>query len=193
MLCALLLQCVHTFYHWSVFEWSFGLLNHQSISFASVEVFRSNHTVHSRFLSCSINLVFVNNWWCMIFRDDSSTLHINEARKAAARFDTPVQSQTSARTGMSGRGRFCLLFGLYLLLSLSLISLVLWSLLNITPLLLLLEVPLYRGRWWNCLAFSNLRLFLFYLPYILAYRSRHRIGRTISFVLKKFNLELTRT
>ena len=31
------------------------------------------------------------------------------------------------------------------------------------------------------------------LLYILAYRSRHRIGRTISFVLKKFNLELTRT
>ena len=31
------------------------------------------------------------------------------------------------------------------------------------------------------------------LPYILAYRSHHRIGRTISFVLKKLNLALTRT
>ena len=31
------------------------------------------------------------------------------------------------------------------------------------------------------------------LPYILAYRSHHRIGHTISFVLKKLNSELTRT
>ena len=31
------------------------------------------------------------------------------------------------------------------------------------------------------------------VPYILAYRSHHRIGRTISFVLKKLNLALTRT
>ena len=31
------------------------------------------------------------------------------------------------------------------------------------------------------------------IPYILTYRSHHRIGRTISFVLKKLNLALTRT
>ena len=65
--------------------------------------------------------------------------NIDETRKAAARFDTPVQSHASARTEMSGRGRFCLLFGvagtLYLLLSLSVISLALWSSLNITALL----------------------------------------------------------
>ena len=30
------------------------------------------------------------------------------------------------------------------------------------------------------------------LPYILAYRSHHRIGRTMNFVLKKLNLGLTR-
>ena len=31
-----------------------------------------------------------------------------------------------------------------------------------------------------------------YLPYILADRMHHRIDRSISFVLKKFDLELTR-
>ena len=31
------------------------------------------------------------------------------------------------------------------------------------------------------------------VPYILAYKSHHRVGRAISFVLNKFNLELTRT
>ena len=76
--------------------------------------------------------------------------NIDEARKAAARFDTPVQSQASARTEMSGRGRYCLLFGvaetLYSLLPLSLILLALWSSLEITALLVLLEVSLHRGR-----------------------------------------------
>ena len=31
------------------------------------------------------------------------------------------------------------------------------------------------------------------LPYIFADRSRHCVGHTISFELKKFNVELTRT
>ena len=76
--------------------------------------------------------------------------NIDEARKAAARFDTPVQSQASARAEMSGRGRFYLLFGvaetLYSLLLLSLILLALWSSLNITALLVLLEVSSHRDR-----------------------------------------------
>ena len=36
------------------------------------------------------------------------------------------------------------------------------------------------------------RLICSKLPYILAYRSHHRIGRTMNFVLKKLNLGLTR-
>ena len=74
--------------------------------------------------------------------------NIDEARKAAARFDTPMRSQASARTEMSERGRFCFLFGVagtwYSLLSLSLISLALGSSLSITALLVLLKVSLQR-------------------------------------------------
>ena len=47
-------------------------------------------------------------------------------------------------------------------------------------------VILITLKWFKCSSITN-------LPYILAYRSHHRIGRTISFVLKKLNLALTRT
>ena len=44
----------------------------------------------------------------------------------------------------------------------------------------------------NLTAYSYLRAKSKVLPYILADSSHHRIGRSIGFVLKKFNLELTR-
>ena len=57
---------------------------------------------------------------------------------------------------------------LYSLLPLSLIALALGSSLNITALLVLLRVLLRRGRWWNCLALSNLCLFLFLFRIVVA-------------------------
>ena len=40
----------------------------------------------------------------------STSCNIDEARKAAARFDTPVQSQASAKTEMPGTGLFRILY-----------------------------------------------------------------------------------